>query len=222
MRLPRCFMITTFAVALGGAFTSSLSAASPFAGKWKFNLSKSKVTGTTDSVTAAGPDAWKFAYGSFSWTVKADGGDQPTPFGNTVSLQVVGPSKWQLTNKINGKLTSNDTWVLADDGQSMTRLSTGKHENGEAFSDVTKMKRTGGAKGFEGTWESAEFKGAPSEVDFEGAGDTGLILTVPADGVKINLKFDGKDYPVEGPRVPPARPFPPDSPRRGRSAPRQK
>src|ERR1019366_7936151 len=163
MFFPRFLLV---AIALGGAFASIVPAASnPFAGKWKFNASKSKVTGTTDSIAAAGANAWKFTYGSYSWTLKADGTDQPTPFGNTVALKVVSPTTWQLTDKVKGKVTTTETWVLADDGQSMTRTSAGKHENGDAFTDVLKEKRTAGAKGFEGTWETAEFKGAPPEVD---------------------------------------------------------
>jgi hypothetical protein len=190
------------AIALGGAFASTVPAASLFAGKWKFNQSKSKIAGTSDSVAAAGPNTWKFTYGSFSWTVKADGTDQPTPVGNTVALKVVSPTTWQLTDKVNGKVTSTETWVLSDDGQSMTRTSAGKHENGQAFSDVTKMKRTAGAKGFEGTWESVDYKGAPPEVDIENATDAGLTLTISAESVKFVVTFDGKDNPVLGPRVP--------------------
>jgi hypothetical protein len=169
-------------VVLTLAFASLLPAASPFEGKWKFNLSKSKLTGTTDTIAAAGPNTWKFTYGSYSWTVKADGTDQATPFGNTVVMQVLSPTKWQLTNKIKGKVRSTDTWELAADGQSMTRTSTGKRENGEAFTDVTKEKRSGSGKGFEGVWESVDYKGTPSEVTFENASDTGLTIVIPADG----------------------------------------
>ena len=46
----------------------ALHAASPFVGKWKYDAAKSKVTGTSDSVAAAGPNTWKFTYGSFTWT----------------------------------------------------------------------------------------------------------------------------------------------------------
>src|SRR3954464_5621970 len=94
------------ALALACAFAATLPAASPFAGKWKFNAAKSKLTGATDSVTAAGPNTWKFAYGSMSWTIKADGTDQPTPFGSTQALKVVSPAKWEITNKVKGKVTS--------------------------------------------------------------------------------------------------------------------
>jgi hypothetical protein len=145
MRFPQSLVLT---FALTCAFTSTVPAASPFVGKWKLNAAKSNLTGTTDSVAAAGPNTWKFTYGTFSWTIKADGTHQPTPFGGTIALKVVSPSRWQLTNKANGKLISNDTWVVSDDGQSMIRASAGAHEDGQAFTDVTKFKRSAGAKSF--------------------------------------------------------------------------
>jgi hypothetical protein len=189
--------------ALYCALCSTLYAASPFVGKWKLNDAKSHFTGQSDSVAAAGPNTWKFAYGSFSWTVKADGTDQPTPFGNTVAMKVVNASTWQFTDKSNGKLAGTDNWALSGDGKSMTRTFSGKRENGESFTNVSTLKRTAGTSGFEGTWETAEVKAAFPEVDIEPNGDDGITLSVPAEGVKFSLKFDGKQYPVEGPKVPP-------------------
>lgn len=189
------------AIALGCAFAATVPAASPFTGKWKFNASKSKLTGTTDSVAAAGPNAWKFTYGSFSWTVKADGTDQPTPFGTTVSLKVVSPARWELVDKAKGKVAATETWELAADGKSMTRTSAGKHEDGTSFNDAVTVRRTAGDKGFEGTWESTEVKTSFSELDLEGS-DTGVIATVPADQTKFMVTFDGKENPIEGPKVP--------------------
>ena len=116
---------------------------------------------------------------------------------------MVSPTTWQLTNKVKGKVTSTESWVLSDDGQTMTRTSSGKRENGDAFTDVTKEKRTAGTKGFEGTWEPTEFKGAPPEVDIESVSDTGMTIVIPAQGLRFTATFDGKDNPVEGPRVPP-------------------
>lgn len=136
-------------------------------------------------------------------TVKADGTDQPTPFGNTVAMKPGGPAKWVFTNKTNGKLVSTETWVLAADGQSMTRTSVGKREDGSALNDVYTMKRTAGDKGFEGTWESAEVKATWTNVVIEANGDAGITVTVPADSVTFPLTFDGKENPVTGPKVPP-------------------
>jgi hypothetical protein len=198
-RSPRSVVV---AIVLGSAFASIAPAASPFTGKWKFNAAKSKLTGATDSVAAAGPGAWKFSYGTFSWTIKADGTDQATPFGNTLALKVVSPTKWEFANKANGKLVSTDTWTVSADGKSMTRASAGKHEDGTAYNDATMVKRTAGDKGFEGTWESTDVKISFSEADIE-ATDTAMTVTLPAEKIKYTVTFDGKDATIEGPKVPP-------------------
>jgi hypothetical protein len=134
--------------------------------------------------------------------VKADGTDQPTPFGNTIALKVAGPANWEITNKTRGVVTSAETWILADDGKSMTRTSSGAWENGRLFSDVATLKRTAGDKGFEGIWESTEIKTTRPEVDIETMGFEGLRIRVPADALKLTLTFDGMIWLYAGPRVP--------------------
>jgi len=183
------------------ALSSSLYAENPFAGKWKIDEAKSHFTGTIDSVKAAGPNTWTFQYGAFSWTLKGDGTDQPTPFGTT-ALKVVSPTTWQLTSKTNGRPTGTETWELAPDGKSMTRTFTGKQENGAPFKGVAVMKRIAGKQGFKGTWESTEVKMTFTEVDIAPNGDDGVTVSLPEDGTHYSLKFDGKDYPEEGPRIP--------------------
>jgi len=188
---------------LGLTLVSSftLYASNPFVGKWKIDQAKSHVTGATDSVAAAGPNRWKFQYGSFSWTLKADGTDQPTPFGTT-ALKVLNATTWQFINKNSGKPSGAETWVLSTDGKSMTRTFAGQKENGEPYTAVAAMKRTAGTAGFEGTWESTEVQMPFDEVDIEPNSDDGISLHVPADGTRYSVKFDGKEYPEEGPRLP--------------------
>jgi hypothetical protein len=182
-------------------FSFALFAFNPFVGKWKIDQAKSHITGATDSVKASGPNTWKFQYGTFSWTVKADGTDQPTPFGTT-TLKALNPTTWQFTIKTDGKPSVTETWVLSADGKSMTRTFAGQKEDGEPFSGVAVMKRTAGTAGFEGTWESIEVQMPFTEVDIEPNGDDGITVRVPADGTTYSLKFDGKEYPEVGPRIP--------------------
>jgi hypothetical protein len=47
-----------------GLVASTLFAENPFVGKWKIDVANSHMTGTTDSVTAEGPNQWKFQDGS--------------------------------------------------------------------------------------------------------------------------------------------------------------
>ncbi|HVP46651.1 MAG TPA: hypothetical protein VMT32_08710 [Bryobacteraceae bacterium] len=117
-------------------------------------------------------------------------------------MKVVNASNWEFTSKTNGKVTGTDTWVLSADGKSMTRTFSGKRENGEAFTNVSTVKRTAGTSGFEGTWETEDVKASFPELDIDPNGEDGITLRVPAEDVKFSVKFDGKEYPVEGPRVP--------------------
>jgi hypothetical protein len=191
----------TLAITLGCALAATLPAASPFSGKWKFDAAKSKLTGATDSVAAAGPNAWKFTYGTFSWTLKGDGSDQPTPFGSTAALKVMSPVRWEITDKAKGKVTGMETWELAADSKSMTRTVSGTREDGTPFKDVATVKRTAGDKGFEGTWESTEVKSSFTEVDMDGS-ETMIMVTIPADKMTFMVTSDGKENPIEGPKVP--------------------
>lgn len=193
---PRRFAVALITLAL----SSVVFAQNPFVGKWKIDPSKSQIAGSRDSVTAAGSNTWKFQYGAFSWTIKADGTDQPTPFGTT-AMKVISPSTWQFTNKSNGKPTGTETWVLSGDGKSMTRTFEGRQENGQAFSSVAALKRIAGTNGFEGTWESTEVQMTFTEVDIVANGD-GITVRLPEDGTTYSLRFDGKDYPETGPRLP--------------------
>lgn len=183
------------------ALASPQYGSNPFVGRWKIDEANSHIAGNTDSVTAAGPNVWKFQFGNFSWTVKADGTDQPTPFGTT-AMKVVNPTTWQFSNKTNGKPAGDETWVLSADGRSMTRTFTAPNDNGEMTNGVEMMKRTSGTSGFQGTWESTAVQMPFTEIDIFANGEDGVTLRIPADGTTYSLKFDGKDYPEQGPRIP--------------------
>jgi hypothetical protein len=194
--------VLTAALAAAVIFAAH-AADSPFTGKWKFNNSKSKAVGQTDSIAAAGPNAWKFTYGSFSWTLKSDGTDQPTPFGGTSALKTVSQTVWQLTNKTNGKITGVDTWELSGDGKSMTRKTAATREDGGNDNSSTVVKRIAGTSGFEGTWQttSSAFS-APESFELEVANDHASAV-IPFQKSKWSCTFDGAGCKVEGPRIPP-------------------
>jgi len=131
------------ALALGtsvGALLLTPQGDDSYTGTWKLNVAKSKFTGQRDKVAAAGANAWTFSYGTSSWTVKTDGSDTPTPFGNTVALQAESPTTWRFSWKApNGQALATETWTLSADGKSMSRVSSGTRESGERFSDTTQM-----------------------------------------------------------------------------------
>jgi hypothetical protein len=117
-------------------------------------------------------------------------------------MRVVNPSTWRFTYKNNSEAIGTEIWVLAANRKSMTRTYSGRHENGEEFSQATTLKRTGGTAGFEGTWESTQMNLSFSEIDIAPNGDNGISTHVVADETKYSLHFDGKEYPEVGPRIP--------------------
>lgn len=181
------------------SFTGSTE--DPFVGHWKIDRAKSQLTGSISSIAATGPNTWTFHEGAYSWTVKADGTTQSTPFGDT-AMKVVDTRTWQFANTNNGKPAGTEAWVLSADGKTMMWTLTGQKENGEAFSSHGTMKRTAGNSGFEGTWESTEVQLSFTEVDIAPNGDDGITVNLPEDGTTYSLKFNGKEYPEHGPRLP--------------------
>jgi hypothetical protein len=111
----------------------------PFVGHWKIDTARSQLTGSISSIAAAGPNTWTFHEGAYSWTIKADGTPQSTPFGTT-ALKVVDARTWQFANTNNGKPAGTETWVLSADGKTITWTLTGQKENGEAFSSAGSME----------------------------------------------------------------------------------
>jgi hypothetical protein len=193
--------MTKFILAFALLWSFARFAENPFVGRWKIDTAKSELTGSISSITAAGPNTWTFHEGAYSWTVKADGTPQSTPFGDT-AMKVVDARTWQFANTSNGKPAGTETWVLPADGETLTWTFTGQKENGEAFSSSGTMKRIAGKSGFEGTWESTEVQLSFTEVDIAPNGDDGITVTLPEDGTTYSLKFDGKEYLEHGPRLP--------------------
>jgi hypothetical protein len=58
-------------------------AENPFAGTWKVDVSKSKMTGSTVTFASAGPGEVRHTAGGQSYNFKLDGSDATTPIGDT-------------------------------------------------------------------------------------------------------------------------------------------
>ena len=184
--------------------SSVIAAGDPFVGKWKMNIAKSKTSGLQEKIEDLGGNKYKFAFGDDVETVTFDGKDYPTKFGNTWAVTPQGPNKWTEVDKRDGKVVSTSTWILSEDGQNFTSTTKGTRADGSTFESEFKAKRIAGTSGLAGTWESTEMKqSAPNELSIEGFQADGISLVTAADKERTDLKFDGKDYAVNGPRVAP-------------------
>jgi hypothetical protein len=185
-------------------FTCTVWAATdPFAGTWKLNPAKSKLTDQM-KVEAAGPNKFTFIFsGDNAETIVADGTDQPGIFGTTFAVTVLSPHQWKVVRKTGGRVTISAIWDLSSDGNTLTDNFTGYRADGSTTNLLYVYTRTTGTSGFAGTWEStAEQVKSVYEMQVQTYDDNGLSFINPAQKMTKSIKFDGKDYAARGPNLP--------------------
>ena len=179
------------------------AATNPFAGTWKLNPAKSKLTDEM-KVVADGPNKYTFIFAADnSETIVADGTDQPGVFGTTFAVTVLSPHQWKVVRKTGGHLTISAIWDLSADGNTLTDNFTGYRADGSTSNLVYRYTRTGGGSGFAGTWESvSEQVNSSFQMQVQTYEDDGLSFINPAQKMTRNIKFDGKDYAPQAPNLP--------------------
>jgi len=185
--------------------TGTLWAANdPFVGKWKLDPSRSKLTDQM-KVEAAGANKYAIDFGGgTAENVMADGTDQPGVFGTTLSITVEGPDTWKVVRKKDGRTLLTGIWKLSQDGKALTDAFTANQPNGSTLSLDYVYTRTAGNTGFPGTWESTSEKvNSVFEIQIQPYEEDGLSFMNPAQNSAKNMRFDGRDYPNQGPNVAP-------------------
>ena len=182
---------------------TSWAASEPFAGKWKADPSNSKLIDEM-KVEPAGSLRYGFVFApGASETIVVDGSDQPGIFGTTLSVAVEGPDTWKVVRKKDGHMLLLAIWKLSPDGNTLSDDFTGYPPGGSKFSELNVYKRTARGFRFLGTWDRVREK----------VGRRPSLRSSPTKGTALdhrfcksvtkNMKFDGKDYPVEGPKAAP-------------------
>lgn len=179
----------------------SWAADEPFVGGWKLNPSKTKVIDQM-KVERLGANKYAFDFGDGAETIAVDGTDQPGNSGTTLSVTVMGSRSWMVVRKEKGRTLLTATWTLSKDGKALTDDYTEFESNGSPMNVKYVYERTAGGSGFAGTWEStgATVNSAYVMQIRPWEGD-GLSFIAPAEEVTKKVKFDGKDYPNQGPHV---------------------
>lgn len=194
--------IQSLCVACLIAAASRAAADQPFIGKWKLNLSKSKLA---DQMTIApvGPNRYTLTFAGVgeTETVVADGTDQPGVSGSTISVTVEAPGTWKIVRKNGGRTLLTATWKLSDDGKALTDTFISNQPNGSTSRiDLTYRRADGSvsSSGIPGTWETTEEKPDPFEIEIRPYEGDGLSFINSGGGPANNVKFDGKEYPPAG------------------------
>jgi hypothetical protein len=185
--------------------TGTLWAASdPLVGKWKLDPSQSKETDQM-KIEAAGPNSYAFDFGGGGTeTIVVDGTEQPGRSGTTLSVTPVEPNTWRLVRKKDGYTVMTAIFKLSADAQTLSDNFTASRPDGWTFSIDYVFTRTAGSSGFAGTWESSNEKvNSVYELEIQPYQGDGLALLLPAEHSVRKMKFDGKDYPIQGAEVAP-------------------
>jgi hypothetical protein len=182
---------------------TSRAADEPLIGKWKLNLSKSKLADQM-TITPAGPNRYTLTFAGVgeTETLVADGTDQPGVLGSTVSITIEGPGNWKIMRKQGGRTLLTANWKLSDDGKALTDTFMGNQPDGSISRvDLVYKRAEGGASntGIPGTWETTEEKAdAAYELEIRPYESDGLSFLVSGGAPANNVKLDGKDYPSAG------------------------
>lgn len=183
---------------------SSLHAAeASFAGKWKVNAQKSKLTGLTYKVEDAGSGQYSFVFGDDKETLGFDGKEHMTKFGNSWSITPAGKNSWKWVSKRDGKVIDDATWTVAEDGATSTYVNTAMRPDGSTSKDETKLKRTGGSPTatLVGSWDSTDITvGTPGVMEITANGNS-YTMKNPTYKSETDFKTDGKEYTPKGPQV---------------------
>lgn len=177
---------------------------SPFIGEWKLDSSRSR-TPDEMKVESKGGDTYVFDFGGGPETIVADGSNQKGLTGTLLSVEKQAADTWIVKRKLDGRLMLRATWKLSADGKTLTDYYRQFETDGSTISLDYVYERTGAAgSGFAADWQSVkETNNAAIVMQVKAFEDDGLTFVSPSEHSTRNLKFDGKDYPVEGPNARP-------------------
>lgn len=179
------------------------AASAPYAGKWKLNPAQSRQTDVM-KVKALGSNKYEFNLGGDSVEkIVVDGSAQPGSFGTTLSVTAESANAWKVERKNHGLTTIIGNWSLSEDGNTLTDDFTSYRPNGTTFHMNYIYKRTANGQGFAGTWESTtQDMSATMEFEIAPIREDGVSLNYTSFGMKKEMLFDGKPYPVVGGNAP--------------------
>jgi hypothetical protein len=184
------------------ASVNALAADDSFVGKWKFNPDKSQLTGLDYKIEDAGGAQYKFIFGDDAETLTLDGKGHVTKYGDTWSIKTTGPSSWESTNELNGKVTNKSKWTVSADNQTFTSTDETTRPDGSTARTEAIFKRTGGTSGLVGTWQTTSVKIlSPTSITIAKWQGDGYTRTNPAFKETFDFKLDGKEYTPKGPRI---------------------
>jgi hypothetical protein len=172
-----------------------LAAAEPnFSGTWKLNLAKSQLSGPVYTFEKKPSGVWHYNGGGFDADFDLAGKEYTMPSGVGVLGKELGPTSWELTFRMNGKLISKSQVTL--NGNSLMWVSDMTNPDGKSLQQTNTDIRVSGGPGFAGKWKSGDLKGASTTLQIMMDGTNGITIRTPEAQQVVKGNFDGKDNPV--------------------------
>jgi hypothetical protein len=180
------------------ATSMASSAQSPFIGQWKFDTSRSR-TPDEMKIQSQGGNKYIFDFGGGAEMIVANGTDQPGLQGTLLSAKQEAPDTWIVERKKDGRVMIRATWKLAGDGNTLTDYYREFESDGSTLSLDYVYQRTGGGSGFAADWQSIkETRNSPLSMEVKAYEGDGLSFIIPSQHQIENVRFDGKEYAVDG------------------------
>jgi hypothetical protein len=176
------------------------AAGSPWDGTWKLNQAKSKMTGSTFTITQDG-GMYTVDTGAIQFKYACDGKDYPILADRTISCTGGGNSFTQAI-KVAGKPYSTEHRTLSADGSTMTDVEKGTRPDGTAFTDTETFTRVGSGAGLAGTWKSTKMKNSASSLFILKVNGDVLHYEDPGYKESSDAKLDGTPAPITGGMAP--------------------
>jgi hypothetical protein len=175
--------------------SGAAGAEAPYVGKWKFNPTKSQLTGDTVTVESVPGGMMEFRSQGYIYRFKIDGKEYPTPIGGTVIYTAAGPDSWDVSNRIKGKEINTIHITVKGDTQTIA-VRQAKPDGGTLETSAT-YKRLSGGPGLLGTWKSTEVKVPATVLELASHGANGIMVK-DESGFAAQGQFDGKPNPAAG------------------------
>jgi hypothetical protein len=173
---------------------------SRFIGDWRLDPSKTRMPDEM-KVQSQGGNKYAFDFGGAVETIVADGSEQPGCCGTLLSVKQEAADTWVVERKKDGRLLLRATWKLSKDQRTLTDRYREFEDDGSTHSMDYVYQRTGSnGSGFAADWQSIkETLNSPYLMQVKKFEGDGLSFITPSEHQTKNVKFDGKDYPNEGP-----------------------
>jgi len=183
------------------AIASASAATDPFAGDWKLNPAKSKISDQM-KVNCVETNKCIFDLGPIPETIVLNGTDQPGEFGTTLAVTVEAPDRWKVVRKKDGHMLISAIWSLSSDANTLTDDFTSIRSDGTTNNIKYTYKRSGPGSAFTAIWiGTPQAMSSTVVLQIRPYQNDGLSFTDSRGQDTNNLKFDGKDYPHAGPNA---------------------